>query len=71
VTALGVFMLLAARGFGKGVRAFAWVAAVPAVASLVSLFLFEGAALILLGRLLCMIWTIVAAVRLNSGGRRE
>ena len=32
------------------------------VASLVSLVVYEGAALILLGRLLCMIWTVSAAV---------
>ena len=32
------------------------------LASLISLVVFEGAALILLGRLLCMIWTVSAAV---------
>jgi hypothetical protein len=35
---------------------------VPAIASLVSLAWFQGAALILLGRLLCMAWIISAAV---------
>ena len=38
------------------------VAAVPAIASLVSLAWFQGAALILLGRLLCIAWIISAAV---------
>ena len=64
VIALGVFVLLASRipGFGKPVRVFAIVAAVPAIASLVSLAWFQGAALILLGRLLCIAWVISAAV---------
>jgi hypothetical protein len=64
VVALGIFVLLASRiaGFGRAVRTFAIIAAVPAIASLVSLVWFQGAALILLGRLLCMVWTICAAV---------
>jgi hypothetical protein len=64
VVALGVFVLLAARlpEFGRGMRVFAWIAAVPALASVISLFIFEGAALILLGRLLCMVWVIAAAI---------
>jgi hypothetical protein len=68
VVALGIYVLIAARipGFGKAVRVFGVVAAVPAIASLVSLIWFQGAALILLGRLLCMAWTISAAV----GARR-
>ncbi|XRQ04706.1 hypothetical protein ACN3XK_50305 [Actinomadura welshii] len=67
VAALGIFVLLASRmpGFGKGVRGFAWVVAVPSVASLISLAVFEGAALILLGRLLAMLWTITAAIALT------
>ena len=62
--ALGVYVWLASRGggFGRGVRGLAWVALVVSVASLVSLVVYEGAALILLGRLLCMIWTVSAAV---------
>ena len=64
VVTLGVFVWLASRGggFGRGVRGLAWVALVPSVASLISLVVFEGAALILLGRLLCMVWTVSAAV---------
>lgn len=64
VIALGIFVLLASRipGFGKPVRVFAIIAAGPAIASLVSLARFQGAALILLGRLLCMAWIISVAV---------
>jgi hypothetical protein len=75
VIALGIFVLLASRipGFGKPVRVFATIAAVPAIASLISLAWFNGAALILLGRLLCMAWAISAAVsaarRLVRGAR--
>jgi len=64
VVALGVFVLLASRmpGFGKPVRVLAYVAAAPALLSVVSLVWFQGAAFILLGRLLCMVWAISAAV---------
>jgi hypothetical protein len=64
VATLGLFILLASRTFSKPVRVFGIVAAVPAIASLVSLVWFNGAALILLGRLLGMVWTIAAAVSL-------
>ena len=72
VALLGVFVLLASKagGFGKGVRVFAWVAFVPAVASVISLVVFQGAALILLGRLLCMIWTLTAAIVVARANRR-
>jgi hypothetical protein len=64
VATLGVFILLASRTFGSSrpVRVFGVVAAVPAIASLISLVWFNGAVLILLGRLLGMAWTIAAAV---------
>ncbi len=67
VLALGVFVLLAARmpGFGKPVRVLAYVAAVVSALSLSSLFFFQGAAFILLGRLLCMVWTVSAAVSIT------
>ena len=70
--ALGVYVWLASRsgGFGRGVRGLAWVAVVPSVASLVSLVVYEGAALILLGRLLCMIWTVSAAVSVSRAMAR-
>jgi hypothetical protein len=64
VATLGVFVLIASRTFSKPVRVFGIVAAVPAIASLVSLVWFNGSVLILLGRLLCMVWTIAAAVSL-------
>jgi hypothetical protein len=75
VIALGIFVLLASGipGFGKPVRVFAIIAAVPAIASLVSLAWFQGAALILLGRLLCMAWIISAATcsgYAEANGRR-
>jgi hypothetical protein len=66
VLALGVFVLLSIRtpGMSKPVRVLGYVAAVPAVASVVSLVWFQGAVLILLGRLLCMVWTVTVAVSL-------
>ncbi len=69
VLALGIFVWLASRmpGFGKPVRVLAWVAVVPAVLSLTSLLFFQGAAFILVGRLLCMIWTVSAAVSVTRG----
>ena len=44
VVALGIFVLLASRipGFGKRIRVFAYVAAVPALVSVVSLVWFNG-----------------------------
>ena len=73
VVALGIFVLLASRipGFGKGVRVFAYVAAVPALVSLVSLVWFNGSVFILLGRLLCMIWIVVAAVSVSRRLSRD
>jgi hypothetical protein len=71
VATLGVFILIASRTFSKPVRVFGIVAAVPAIASLVSLVWFNGAVLILLGRLLCMVWTIAAAVSLFRGAREH
>ncbi|MDV3222351.1 hypothetical protein, partial [Intrasporangium sp.] len=67
VVLLGVFVLLAARipNTTKPIRVLSIAAAVPAVLSLSSLVVFEGAALILLGRLLCMVWAICAAVSLR------
>lgn len=64
VVVLGVFVLLAARapGFGRPVRIFGYVAAAVSVLSLVSLVWYTGSVLIVLGRLLCMVWVICAAV---------
>ena len=41
------------------------VALVACLLSLSSLFVFQGAAFILLGRLLCMVWAISAGVSLT------
>jgi hypothetical protein len=64
VLTLGLFAFVASRtrGFGRPVRILATVALVVCVLSLSSLLVFEGAAFILLGRLLCMVWAICAAV---------
>lgn len=66
VALLGLFVLAASRAtvFGRPLRVFAVVVAVIAVASLLSLGIFYASVLILAGRLLAMIWCVVAAVRL-------
>ena len=73
VVALGIFVLLASRipGFGKRIRVFAYVAAVPALVSVVSLVWFNGSVFILLGRLLCMIWIVIAAVSVSRRLSRD
>jgi hypothetical protein len=73
VVALGVVVVLASRipGFGKRIRVFAYVAAVPALVSVVSLVWFNGSVFILLGRLLCMIWIVVAAVSVSRRLSRD
>lgn len=67
VLTLGVFVLLASRlaGVSRPVRVLGYVAAVPCVLSILSFVWWQAAALILLGRLLCMAWTISAAVSLT------
>jgi hypothetical protein len=72
VLALGVFVLFASRapGTSRRLRILARVAAVPAVLALSSLVVWQGAAFILLGRLLCMIWVVSAAVSLTRSGTR-
>ncbi|MFW6599041.1 hypothetical protein ACQBAU_01025 [Propionibacteriaceae bacterium Y2011] len=71
VVALGVFVLATVRipGVSKPLRVFGWIAAAPAVLSLVSLLVYEGNALILFGRLLCMAWTVVATISLVRRSR--
>lgn len=73
VLALGVFVALVSRlpATTKPIRVFGYIAAVPAVLSVVSLVWFQGAVLILLGRLLCMIWIISAAVSVARRGSRD
>lgn len=69
----GSFVLLASRipGVGQTVHMFAYVAAVPALVSVVSVVWFNGSVFILLGRLLCMIWIVIAAVRVNRHLSRD
>lgn len=64
VVTLGGFVWLASRpvAWTRAIRVFGVVAAVPAVLSLLSLALFYASALLPLGRLLCMLWTVAAAV---------
>lgn len=69
VVCLGIFALLTSRAHtSRPVRIVGVVAAVPALLSLISLVWFYGSAFILLGRLLCMAWSITTAVSLVRGG---
>lgn len=71
VVCLGIFVLLTSRVHtSRLVRIVGVVAAVPALLSLISLVWFYGSALILLGRLLCMIWTVTTGVSLVRGKHR-
>ena len=66
VASLGVYIALTGRTYAeRSVRGLAWVAAVPAVLSLISLVWFYGTALILLGRLLSMAWLVLAGAALT------
>ncbi len=69
VVALGIFVFALGRlhGWTKPVRVTAWVAAVPAVLSIASLFWFYASILLPVGRVLCMIALIVAGVSLARG----
>lgn len=73
VVCVGLFAGLSGVAVGsRALRVLSWVAAVPAVLSVVSLFWFYGSALILLGRLLCMLWALAVAgalVRAQRAGR--
>jgi hypothetical protein len=72
VVTLGIFTLLAALAgsVGRRVRMFGVIAAVPALASVVSPFVYVGNLFLPLGRVACMLWLITAAVgRLRGGGR--
>ncbi len=71
VAVLGIFVWMASRapGFGTPVRRLAAAAVGVALLSVTSLVLTFGAVFILLGRLLCMIWTVSAAVSIVRGCR--
>jgi hypothetical protein len=63
VMSLGVFVWLTRTAFpGRGIRVLGAVAAVPALLSVASLIWFYASVLILLGRLLCMVWTVASGV---------
>ncbi len=69
VVALGLFAMLASRAAGvtKPLRVLAYVVFGAAALSLSSLFVFQGAAFILLARLLGMVWVISVAVSVARG----
>jgi hypothetical protein len=71
VVLLGTYVGLTGREHpNRGMRVFGIVAMVPALVSLISLVWFYGNAFILLGRLLCMAWTIAAGITLVRAARR-
>ena len=69
VVALGLFAMLASRAAGvtKPLRVLAYVVFGVAVLSLSSLVVFQGAAFILLARLLGMVWVISVAASVVRG----
>jgi hypothetical protein len=70
VVALGAYVATLAllrpgsRMFGRGVRGFGGFAAVCAMLSIASIVLYPASILLPVGRLLCMVWTITAGIRL-------
>jgi hypothetical protein len=72
VVALGVFVFTLTRlaGWTRPVRVMAWIGAVPAVLSILSVFWFYASALLPLGRVLCMVALVVAGVSLARGRSR-
>lgn len=70
VVLLGTFVGLLGRELPhRGLRVFGIVAMVPALVSLISLVWFYGNAFILLGRLLCIAWTVAAGIALVLAAR--
>jgi hypothetical protein len=75
VVTLGVFVLgaslvLGRRGaIGRGARWFGIVAGALATLSVLSLAIFYATPLLPVGRVLCMVWTIVAVVQLARRAR--
>ncbi|GAA2273719.1 hypothetical protein GCM10009853_029460 [Glycomyces scopariae] len=69
VVALGVFVWLATRGaaWTRPVRVMGWVAAVPAVLSVLSLLWFYASPFLPVGRLLCMVCLVVVGISLARG----
>jgi hypothetical protein len=77
VVSLGVFVgmtcVAAARAhlLPRGIRWLGIVAAIPAVLSVISLVWYPGMVLLPIGRVLSLLWSIVAAVGLLRRSRRE
>ncbi|MGH3468053.1 MAG: hypothetical protein ACRDQF_10020 [Thermocrispum sp.] len=72
VFALGAYVWLTReRHPARGIRLFGAIAAVPAFLSISSLLFFYGNVFILIGRLLCMVWVVVAAVAMVRAGIAE
>jgi hypothetical protein len=72
VALLGTYVGLVSRELPKrGLRIFGIVAMVPALLSLISLVWFYGNAFILLGRLLCIAWTIAVGIALVLANRQK
>lgn len=73
VALLGLFVLAASctRGVSAPVRVLAIITALIAVASLVSLAVYNASILILAGRLLGMTWCLVASVSVIRRRRKE
>lgn len=75
VVALGAYVATLAllqpgsRMWGRGVRGFGWVAATCAILSIASIALYPASILLPVGRLLCMVWTIIAGIRLVRAPR--
>ncbi len=69
VVSLGVLVWCLGRAgtWSTSVQRFGWVAAVPAVLSLLSVVVFPASVLLPLGRVLCMVWVIAAGVSLWRG----
>lgn len=69
VVALGgvALVIAASRGWTKPVRVMAWIAGIPALLSVLSIFFYYASILLPAGRLLTMLAFIVAGVSLARG----
>lgn len=71
VMSLGVYVRLTSLALpGRGIRVFGLIATVPALLSVISLAFFYANALILLGRILCMLWIVTAGITLFRATRK-
>ncbi|MQA05732.1 MAG: hypothetical protein GEV07_24445 [Streptosporangiales bacterium] len=76
VVSLGVFVGAAAlatvrpAALPKGIRIYGWVAAIPAVLSVLSVPIYLASVLLPVGRILCLVWCVAAGVAVLVGVRR-